>query len=339
MRNLILAVVALVSGCGDNSRSCGVGTRVEGGYCVPAGCGVGTVSDEETGECVPDGTVVCSNGTRFDPVTSSCEIDPASCQNGTVLVDDACVDPASGTLVDLNEGPEPNAMSVIEPGDSRAGNVVLGANPFVVHGTLVPHDGGAPDVDTYVLVTTAPTLVRVSADGVGINAGFVVTSADVPGWKRFSINLASDTSQRDVYLPIAGTYKLSIGATSTMFEYADAGTAGTQTATGEYYASFTVRAVPTPTALSTTASGSLSPGEVAFYRANVAAGSHPITVTMPSAFAVASVVVTAAGFLGFDDEDSAAARVTAMGLGEALIVVDHVYALSPSEIAYTVAIQ
>ena len=340
MRNLVFTapVFALLRGCGDNSRSCGVGTRVEDGYCLPAGCGVGTVSDEETGECVPDGTVVCSNGTRFDPVTSSCEIDPASCQNGTVLVDDACVDPASGMLVDLNEGPEPNAMNVIELGDSRAGNVILGANPFVVHGTLVPHEAGAPDVDTYVLVASAPTLVHVSADGVGINAGFVATSPDVPAWQRFSINLAGDTSQRDVFLPIAGTYKFSIASTSTMFEYADAGTSGTQTASGEYYATFTARAVPTPTTL-TTASGSLAPGKLAFYRATVAAGSHPITVAMPSTFAVASVVVTAMGFLAFDDEDSTAARVTTNGIGEALIVVDHVYALSPSEMAYSVSIQ
>lgn len=339
MRNLILALVAVLGGCGDNSRSCGVGTRVEDGYCVPAGCGVGTVVDEETGECVPDGTIVCTNGTRFDPVTSQCEIDPAACQNGTVLVDGACVDPAFGTLADLNEGPEPNAMNVIETGASRAGNIVLGTNPFVVHGTLVPHASNEPDVDTYVLVTTAPTLLHVSADGLGINAGFVVSSPDVVGWQRFSINLSGDTSQRDVFLPKPGTYLFSIGETSTIFEYADAGLAGTQTASGDYYATFTAAAIPTGTTLTATESGTLASGAVGFYRANVATGAHPITVAMPSAFAVASVVVTATGYFAFDDEDAAAARVTANGIGEALIVVDHVYALSPSEIAYTVSIQ
>lgn len=339
MRNLILAVVAFASGCGDNSRSCGVGTRVEGGYCVPDGCGVGTIADEETGECLPDGTIVCSNGTRFDPMTSRCEIDPAACQNGTVLVAGACVDPASGMLVDLNEGPEPNGMNVIEPGDGRAGNIILGAKPFVVHGTLDPHAGSAPDVDTYVLAITAPTLVHVSADGLGINTGFVVTSADVAGWQRFAINLAGDTSQRDVFLPLAGTYKFSIGQTSTMFEYADTGTAGATTGSGEYYATFSGQALPGPTALTATASGTLTNGAVAFYHSNVAAGPHPITVAMPSAFAVASVVVTAASYFAFDDEDTAAARVTPSGIGEALIVVDHVYALSPSEISYSVSIQ
>jgi hypothetical protein len=341
MRNLILIVtgLALLGGCGDNSRSCGVGTRVEDGYCVPAGCGVGTISDEETGECVPDGTVVCSNGTRFDPVTSRCEIDPTACQNGTVLVDGACVDPAAGTLADLNEGPEPNSMNVIEVGDSRAGNIVVGNKPFVVHGTLVPHAGDAPDVDTYVLTITAPTLLHVSADGLGVNAGFVVTSADVAGWQRFAINLSGDTSERDVFLPQMGTYKFSIAETSTVFEYADSGTAGTTTDSGDYYATFSPRTLPTPTALTASASGMLESGTLAFYGATVAAGAHPITVTMPSAFAVASVVVTAASYFAFDDEDTMPARVTASGVGEALIVVDHVYALSPSEIAYTVSIQ
>jgi hypothetical protein len=339
MRNLILIVAVIAGGCGDNSRSCGVGTRVEDGYCVPAGCGVGTVSDEETGECVPDGSVVCSDGTRFNPLTLRCEVDPSACQNGTVLVDGKCVDPAAGTLADLNEGPEPNSMNVIEAGDSRAGNIVLGAQPFVVHGTLVPHAGDAPDVDTYVLAITAPTLVHVSADGLGVNAGVIVTSDDVAGWQRFAINLAGDTSQRDVFLPKMGTYKFSIAETSTVFEYADSGTAGTTTTSGEYYATFSPRALPPPTPLTASASGMLESGALVFYQATVAAGAHPITVTMPSAFAVASVVVTAASYFAFDDEDTMPARVTANGVGEALIVVDHVYALSPSAIAYTVSIQ
>jgi hypothetical protein len=341
MRNLILIVtgLALLGGCGDNSRSCGVGTQVEDGYCVPAGCGAGTVSDEETGECVPDGSVVCSDGTRFNALTGRCEVDPSACQNGTVLVDGKCVDPAAGTLADLNEGPEPNAMNVIEAGDSRAGNIVLGAQPFVVHGTLEPHAGNAPDVDTYVLTIAAPTLLHVSADGLGINAGLIVTSDDVTDWQRFAINLSGDTSERDVFLPQQGTYKLSIAETSTVFEYADSGTAGTTTSSGEYYATFSPRALPTPTALTASANGLLDSGALTFYRATVGAGPHPITVTMPSAFAVASVVVTAASYFAFDDEDAMPARVSPNGVGEALIVVDHVYALSPSGIAYTVSIQ
>lgn len=338
MRNSILALVALLGGCGDNSRSCGDGTIVMNGFCVPAGCGVGTVTDEETGECVPDGTIVCSNGTRFDPLTSQCQIDPAACQHGTVLVDGACVDPATGMVANLSEGPEPNSMNVIEVGDSRAGNIVLGATSFVIHGTIEPHSG-TPDVDTYVLTLAAPTLVRVSADGLGLNTAFVVMSPDVGGWQRFAINLAGDTSQRDVFLPIAGTYLFAISDTATMFDYADTGTATAATASGEYYVSVTARALPTPTTLTSTASGTLTSGGLAFYAATIGSGAYPITVAMPSEFAVSSVVITAANFFAFDDEDTTAARITTAGIGEALIVVDHVYALSPSTVAYSVSIQ
>jgi hypothetical protein len=338
MRNSILALVALLGGCGDNSRSCGDGTIEMNGFCVPAGCGVGTVTDEETGECVPDGTIVCSNGTRFDPATSQCQIDPAACQHGTVLVDGACVDPATGMVASLSEGPEPNSMNVIEVGDSRAGNIVLGAAAFVIHGTIAPHSG-APDVDTYVLEVAEPTLVHVSADGLGINTAFVVLSPGISGWQRFAINLAGDTSQRDVFLPIAGTYLFAISDTATMFDYADTGTATTASASGEYYVSIAPHALPAPTALTSMESGTLASGGLAFYAATVPNGAHPITVAMPSEFAVSSVVITAGQFFAFDDEDTTAARITTAGIGEALIVVDHVYALSPSSVAYSVSIQ
>jgi hypothetical protein len=338
MRNSILALVALLGGCGDNSRSCGDGTVVMNGFCVPAGCGVGTVADEETGECVPDGTIVCSNGTRFDPVTSQCQIDPAACQHGTVLVDGACVDPATGTVANLSEGPEPNAMNIIEVGDSRAGNIVLGTASFVIHGTIQPH-AGSPDVDTYVLEVTEPTLVHVSADGLGINTAFVVMSPGIASWQRFAINLSGDTSQRDVFLPKPGTYLFAVSDTATMFDYADTGNPGMASATGEYYVSVTARALPAPMTLTSTDSGTLASGDLAFYAATVPSGAHPITVAMPSEFAVSSVVITATSFFAFDDEDTTAARITTAGIGEALIVVDHVYALSPSSVAYSVSIQ
>ena len=92
-------------------------------------CGFGTIADEETGDCVPDGTVVCTNGTRFDPLTGACEIDPAACQNGTVLIDGACVDPAVAVVADLQEGPEPNGLGMIEASDAQAGNITLDGEP------------------------------------------------------------------------------------------------------------------------------------------------------------------------------------------------------------------
>lgn len=355
MRNclVVLAAAALALGCGDNSRSCGPGTIVDdNGFCVPtATCGFGTRPAEGTGECVPDGSVVCSDGTKLDPLTGTCQIDPSACQNGTVLIESACVDPALGTLADLNEGPEPNSMGVIEPADSRAGNVILkgkGQPAYVVHGTIDPYadrdgDGALdPDVDTYVIDVAAPTLLQVSADGVhGINAGFLVTNPDIAGWRRYGINLSGDTSLRQVYLPVAGSYWLSIADTRTLFEYADTGaaTAAPGGADGDYYVAVTELALPTPTAITTGATGTLVDGSVAFYTAVIGPGTHPITLAMPSAFAIASLVVEATAFFTFDDEDTTAAKVTTGSLGTTRIVVDHTYDVSPSPVAYSLTIQ
>src|SRR5438445_12128105 len=140
MRNWLaasLTVIAVASGCGDNSRSCGDGTIDKSGYCVPS---------------APDTGVACGLGTALDPVTGTCQIDPASCQNGTVLIDAACVDPTVGMIVDLQEGPEPNGLGVIEASDARAGTIELkAAGAFVVHGTIAPfadaHGNGQLDPD------------------------------------------------------------------------------------------------------------------------------------------------------------------------------------------------
>lgn len=332
MRNWLLVVtaIALAPGCGDNSRSCGDGTRVESGYCVPL---------------TPDGGVRCGAGTALDPLTGLCQIDPASCQNGTVLIDSACVDPTVGTIVDLEEGPEPNGLGVIEPSDARAGTIAIkDAGAFVVHGTIEPHpDNGAvdPDVDTYVMTVTAPMLLHVTSDGVqGIDAGFVVTSPDLAGWKRFGIALVGDASQRQVFLPAAGTYYVSVSDARTLFELADGGSATSAPGPGDYYLSVTPVALPLPTAVSTSASATLPSGEVGFYSTTIASGSHPITLAMPSTFALASLVVAASAFLAFDDEDSQPARLTVSGAsGSTLIVVDHVYEVSPAPLAFQLTIQ
>ena len=332
MRNWLLVVTAIAAapGCGDNSRSCGDGTRVESGYCVPL---------------TPDGGVRCGAGTALDPLTGLCQIDPAACQNGTVLIDSACVDPTVGTIVDLEEGPEPNGLGVIEASDARAGTIAIkDSGAFVIHGTIEPHpttSGGLdPDVDTYVVTVTAPMLLHVTSDGVqGVNAGFVVTSADIAGWKRFGIDLAGDASQRQVFLPEAGTYEVSVADARTLFEYADSGTATSAPGPGEYYLSLTQVALPMPTVVSTSASGTLPGGEVGFYSTTISNGSHPITLAMPSTFALASLVVEANAFLAFDDEDSQPARLTASGLGTTLIVVDHVYDVSPAPLAFQLTIQ
>jgi hypothetical protein len=50
-------------------------------------------------------------------------------------------------------------------------------------------------------------------------------------------------------------------------------------------------------------------------------------------------VVTANTFFAFDDEDTLPARLVTSGLGTSLIVVDYVYDVSPSPVAYQLSIQ
>lgn len=336
MRNWVLAMAgaSMTLGCGDNSRSCGDGTIEMSGYCVPFNA---------------DGSVSCGTGTTLDPASGMCQVDPSVCQNGTVLIDTMCVDPLVGTVVDLEEGPEPNGLGVIEASAARAGTLSLkgGEMPFVVHGTIDPFAGNGagglePDVDTYVLVITQPALVRFTAAGLhGVNAGLVATSPDIAGWKRFALAGGDDTSKRQVFLPKPGTYWVSVADTRTLFEYAETGTASVAPGgdDGDYYVAITKTALPSPTPLAATASATLPNGDVAFYSATIANGSHPITLAMPSAFAVASLVVTADMFFAFDDEDTQPARIVTSNLGASLIVVDHAYEVSPSPVAFQLSIQ
>ena len=116
---LALAVLVLVS-CGDNSKECGSGTHDKNGVCLGDGaCGPGTKLDTTSGECVPDGSMICTDGTVFDPTTSTCKLDPNACQGGTVLIGGQCVDPTAGDVVDVEEAPEPNGLGLL--GETSSG--------------------------------------------------------------------------------------------------------------------------------------------------------------------------------------------------------------------------
>src|SRR5262245_59920571 len=147
-------VALALAACGDNSRVCGPNTVDMDGVCSGAGggiCGDGTVLDPDTDQCVPDGT---------------------QCPPGTVLVGGHCVDGGSVT-VDLEEGPEPNGF---EPGAIPAGLVTLKpmGMSFTIHGCIKPKDNITPDLDVYVMSVPAPTLIKITSDGVsGLAAGFV----------------------------------------------------------------------------------------------------------------------------------------------------------------------
>ena len=362
MRNSLLAVVWIgcAFGCGDNAKECGPGTSDEAGACVPVdNCGIGTQRDEATGECVPDGSVVCSDGTVFDALTGTCQIDPSSCQDGTVLIDNACVDPTAGLTIDVEEGPEPNGLGVVEASVAQAGTITLAptGTTFVVHGSIAPwrdDDGdGAldPDVDTFVVTVAAPALLRVTADGVhALTAGFYAAATDaaapLASWRRFGINLAGDTSQRQLYLPDAGTYRLAIGDTRTLHEYLLEGTAAAAPS-GEYYVSITELgappAEPLPVAGSmATVTGTSDGDTLAFYAVPADLGVNLATLEIPSDLVTASVVVIVNNTLrALADETAQPARAMVGGgvPGDTtLIVADHVFAMSASPTPFTLAV-
>ena len=354
MRNwLLLAVIG--AGCGDNSKACGVGTVDDHGTCVPLGCGPGTKVDDETGQCVPDPDA-CGPGTLFDPLTDTCKIDPASCTNGTVLINNKCVDPAAALVIDVQEGPEPNGLGVVEASGAQAGNITIKpvGMAYVIHGTLAPwrdanQDGALdPDVDTYVVTVMKPTLVEVTADGIGgVLAGFIATAAVDPGdplatWRRAGIHVVGDTSRRQLLLPRAGTYRIAIGDTRTLTEYLATGTS-TATSTGDYYVSIRDLAPPlaTPLAIAAgpiTLSDALPADTLGFYEVVLGSGVDRISVAMPSELALgAAVVLDGDTFVGAADEPGS---VLASGVaGTSIVVVDHAVNLTAPAMDFTLSIQ
>lgn len=295
-----LALAALVAACGDNSKECGPGTANQGGVCTSvSSCGTGT-KDDGSGTCVPDGTVVCTGGTVFDAATGTCQIDPAACQDGTVLIGTACVDPASGPTVDVEEGPEPNGLGVLgETSTAPAGLVTIKATgTTVIHGKIVPIDRDGDghrdaDVDAYVFTTTGPSYLHVTADGVhGLVGGFLAfangrsTADPLSGWQRLGITLTGDTAKRDLFVPAAGTYVLAIADSRSLVLGASPAGADANAPAFEYYVSITPQAMPAPTALTLTAgkavvTDTLDPGTVKFYTVPMGRGMNDVVMEAP----------------------------------------------------------
>lgn len=290
----VLAGSALiaVTACGDNTRICGAGTE-----------------DNGDGACVASETPpTCTDGTILNPTTNACEIDPASCQDGTVLINDQCVDPSSGLFPDVQEGAEPNGFGLGgEPSSTPAGSFVLkpiGAPGAILHGTITPRpdrdeDGQPePDYDTYLVDVAAPTLLRVTADGVhGLSAGFFAVSdaRNLADWIRFGVNLTGDTSKRQLYLPSAGRYAIVIADSRSL-------TIGTAvgTTTTDYYVTLEQLAAPAPTALTLTAgavttTAPLGPEDVLFFRVPMDIGLNEVSLSTDAALATGALVVSVAG--------------------------------------------
>jgi hypothetical protein len=246
---------------------------LSGSVCVPTDtCGPGT--KKVGNECVPDGTMICEQGTVFDPQSGRCEVDPSACAMGTVLVNGTCV-PEDSTLpnkADLKEAAEPNG-----PGSTTAAGIL--AVPAVdaattLYGCVNPVDAdgdGLADVDQDAWIinntTGGPVVLEITADGIGgLAAGFGVVSADpnhpaaLDSWQRLGLNLTGDTSKRQVYLPVGGAYALLLTDSRALFLDQPAGSP-----TACYFATVKRVATPASTALTLPQTAGQDSGKVAIY--------------------------------------------------------------------------
>lgn len=340
------------AGCGDNAEPCGGGTIARAGVCVP----------------IPG--VTCGAGTRLDG--DRCVIDPAACPAGTVVIANRCADPTAELTIDLEEGPEPNGMAIspgVEPSTAPAGAIALkpAGQTTVVHGHLAPFrdaDGDGqldPDVDTYVVTVTAPTLLDVGVDGVGGALGAFYVAGDpltAPGYERYGVSITGDAVERRLLLPAAGRYAIAIAdARSIAIGHNPPPAAGSGGATGGpdagYYASLTVRPIPPPVEIALSGgtgsrTGTLSASDVAWFTAMLGTGASDVHVVMPGP-AAASVAVIAAGRLaGYADETpgtpsqppaDAEVQVSGLGAGDLpAIAVDAVYNEGPAPEPFTLTV-
>ena len=309
--SLPIFVACALGACGDNSKVCGPGTTDVDGTCTPTNtCGPGTKVDPSTSQCVPDGSVVCTDGTMLDTATGTCVVDPNSCQDGTVLIAGACVDPTRGLVVDLDEGVvEPNGLNVIEASSVAAGTIVLKpiGGTFVIHGKIAPFqdvDGDGqldPDVDSYLMSVSTPTRLEISVDGVnGIDGGFVAiapveSTSPLVSWSRFAINLSGDTSKRQLFLPAAGTYVLAIADTRTLYRFSTGGPQDAAPGPGDYYVSITTMATPTPALLvganNVITHQDTTTGDVQLFTVQAGSGLADVTLAMPTIEASPSLVI------------------------------------------------
>jgi hypothetical protein len=354
--SVVLATLAVGASCGDGARQCGTGTM------------------EIDGVCVPSSVITCGDGTKLD--NAQCVVDPESCQAGTVLIGNRCVDPTSSLIVDLEESAEPNGGGLVlgvEPSPVPAGVITLKApgEPYVIHGHLTPFrdaDGDGqldPDFDTYLLSVDAPVVLAIAVDGTGGAQGAFYVIGDarglVPAYERYGLNLTGDTSRRRLFLPAAGLYRLAITDTRSVGVGKNrprpagvGGAAGGPLA--EYYASITVEPMPTPMpiAISDTtrtgiAQGAIATDEVELFTAPLGGGANSATdirADIPGTAAAASLAVVHLGLVsGYADENpgppatEARLSITGIAPGDSpLIVVDTVYHYGPAPEPFTLTV-
>ena len=332
-----LAIAALCAACGDNSKACGPGTVDNHGSCVP-------VATTDAGN-------PCGPGTQLDQATGLCTVAASACGGGTILLNGNCVDPTQQLTISLEEGPEPNGLGVFEASNGAAGTIALAPVSdmlgFVIHGhTLPARDANGdglldPDYDTYLLAVSGPTLIRVRAHGLGMTGGFLVRAQVGAGdplasWQRFGIATSTTIADRQIYLPVAGTYTLSIADTRSVLEHAMGGPIAAAP-TGEYFVRIDQLAMPSATAAATTQTGAFdATTNVALY--TLPAGQDTATLAIAAPQAAASLVL-----VNLTDNSVAAVgasvSATFSNTDAPLLAVDATYNTANEQIPYTLTVQ
>ena len=264
----IVVVIGGLSSCGG--PECGPGTTENDGTCVPV-CGPGTTLAND--RCEPDGSTICAQGTKYNPETSTCEVDPSACAAGTALVNGMCVPEDDTLAADLQEAAEPNDTT----GAGQFAVPALNA-ATTIHGCITPSNG-TRDVDPWIVTSTGPALLEITADGVhGLAAGFAVFDASdnalLANWQRLGVNLTGDTSKRQVFLPAAGAYVLLMDDSRSLILGAAAG--GTNTC---YFG--TIKNVPLPatTALTVPTTTGSDTGDATIYTFDATATGDILDIT------------------------------------------------------------
>lgn len=323
MKKLLLAVLASAATLGLGS--CGDGNSVK--------CGTGTTLVD--GTCEPDGSTICEQGTKFNPETSTCELDPTACGPGTALLDGQCVNEDDAMAADLQEEDEPNDSS-------GAGEIDVPAvdQATTFHGCITPKNG-EPDSDPWIITTTEPALIEVTADGVhGLAAGFAMLDGTgnplLASWQRLGVNLVGDMSKRQIFLPAAGAYVLLMDDSRALLLGSAAG--GPDTC---YFGTLKHVALPAATALTlpTTSADDVGNAKVFSFSATSTGDILDLTQNTSSSSMVPSFVVMRnnqlAGVAVADTANSVPPFFTAGGLnatGDAIAIVvdnEYNYALTP----------
>jgi hypothetical protein len=265
----------------ESMLMCGEGTTMDAmGNCVPDGsnCAEGTTFDSATGECepdladcadgtvamgdecVPDGSVICTGNTTYDEETGTCVVTEDACAEGTTLIDGECVpndDTLMGEVFAAAEPDDPNFDGT--PGDFLPPAI---DEQRTIEGCITPDDFDMDDttdvdIDYFDFSVADPGLFRINADGLGgLAAGFAVLPLDGPladqSWFRVGVNLVGDTSERRVYLPRGGNYRLLVfDSRSLSLDQLREGVVTFPNAVGSeetcYFVTVEAEPIPTPT--------------------------------------------------------------------------------------------